>query len=262
MATSLVKTVKNGSKDSPVIFCDFDGTITQLDVTDQILTQFAHPSWREIEQEWACGSIGSQECLVRQMALVDASEEELNALIDAIPIDPGFTLFLRWLERWSFPFYVVTDGFDYVVRRVLRRAGINGRLQNGVNLFASMMKVAGRRTEISFPFLSPSCQHGCATCKREIMRRVAPGHSPIIFIGDGLSDRFAIEEADLIFAKRSLLAYCRKHGTACLPFETFDDVVAALENFVESGKPGGSRKMGEPAAAVAVRRPRGPAMAR
>ena len=36
---------------TPIVFCDFDGTITQLDVTDQILSQLAHPSWREIEQQ-------------------------------------------------------------------------------------------------------------------------------------------------------------------------------------------------------------------
>ena len=42
---------------SPIVFCDFDGTITQVDVTDQILDQFAHPSWREIEQEWVLGRL-------------------------------------------------------------------------------------------------------------------------------------------------------------------------------------------------------------
>ena len=72
---------------NPVVFCDFDGTITQLDVTDQILTQLAHPSWREIEQEWMQGLIGSRECLERQIALVDAPAEELHAVIDAVAID-------------------------------------------------------------------------------------------------------------------------------------------------------------------------------
>ena len=62
----------------PVVFCDFDGTITQVDVTDQILAQLAHPSWREIEQEWMLGLIGSRECLERQIALVDAPVEELH----------------------------------------------------------------------------------------------------------------------------------------------------------------------------------------
>lgn len=135
----------------PVVFSDFDGTITQIDVTDHILTQLAHPSWREIEQEWVCGSIGSRECLERQMALVDASAAELNVLIDSIPVDASFASFQRLVERQHLDFYVVSDGFDYVIRRVLRRAGINGHLRNGTHLFASALRVEGRRLLASFP---------------------------------------------------------------------------------------------------------------
>jgi 2-hydroxy-3-keto-5-methylthiopentenyl-1-phosphate phosphatase len=58
---------------------------------------------------------------------------------------------------------------------------------------------------------------------------VAPEQHPVIFIGDGLSDRFALERADLIFAKRQLLAFCREKGVSCHPFETFRDVEVILE---------------------------------
>ena len=215
------------------MFCDFDGTITQVDVTDEILTELANPSWREIEQEWACGSIGSRECLERQLALVDASAEELDTLIDTIPVDSGFSRFLAWTEKARLPFYVVSDGFDYVVRRVLKRAGVNGQLRNGTHLFASSLAVEGRRVTASFPHTANGCAHGCATCKAEIMRRLGRGRKPVIFAGDGLSDRFAVEEADIVFAKRQLLVYCHKQGIACRPFETFDDIQAALSEILE-----------------------------
>ena len=84
---------------TPVVFCDFDGTITQLDVTDQILSQLAHPSWREIEQQWMQGLIGSRECLGRQIALVDAPVEELHAVIDAIAIDAEFKAFCKFARK-------------------------------------------------------------------------------------------------------------------------------------------------------------------
>lgn len=216
----------------PVVFCDFDGTITQLDVTDQILTQLAHPSWREVEQEWACGSIGSRECLERQMALVEASASELNALIDAVPIDRYFSRFVRWIERHDLPFYVLSDGFDYVIRRVLRRAGINGYLRNGTHLFASTLRVEGRRLRTSFPHSALPCAHGCATCKAEIMQRFGGDRAPVVFVGDGLSDRFAVREADLILAKRPLAAYCRENRIACQPFETFAEVESALKKLI------------------------------
>jgi len=228
MATRSGATAPKASPLKPIMFCDFDGTITRVDVTDEILTQLANPSWREIEQEWACGSIGSRECLERQLALVDASAEELDALIDTIPVDPDFSQFLQWTETSKLPFYVVSDGFDYVVRRVLKRAGLNGQLHNGTHLFASSLAVEGRRVKASFPHTANGCAHGCATCKAEIMRRLSQGRKPVIFAGDGLSDRFAVEEADIVFAKRQLLVYCRKRGIACRPFETFADIQGSL----------------------------------
>jgi 2-hydroxy-3-keto-5-methylthiopentenyl-1-phosphate phosphatase len=217
---------------TPIIVSDFDGTITQVDVTDLVLTELAHPSWREIEQEWARGQIGSRECLQRQIALVAASTKELNTLVDTVAVDPHFSEFLRAVERHALPFYVVSDGFDLIIRRVLKKAGRDGPLRNGAHMFSSALKVRGRRLEPSFPYAGPPCTHDCATCKVEIIRRLRRGRSPVIFIGDGLSDRFAAREADVVFAKRQLLAHCRDNGIACLPFETFADIEEEIERWM------------------------------
>ena len=212
---------------SPVIFCDFDGTITQLDVTDQILTQLAHPSWREIEQEWMMGLIGSRECLERQIALVDAPVEELHAVVDEVPIDPDFKAFCQYSRKNRLPLYILSDGFDYVIRRVLKRAGVDRQFRS--SLFASGLRVEGRRLFPSFPHSPEPCSHGCATCKEGLIRRLRDGRQPVIFVGDGMSDRFAVEVADLVFAKRHLLAHCRENGIACHAFETFKDLQVTLE---------------------------------
>lgn len=227
---------ETSSEIAPIIFCDFDGTITDTDVTDEILTQLAHPSWREVEQAWVQGLMGSRECLERQMALVETTEKELNALIDSIGVDPHFPGFYRFVRKHDVPFYVVSDGFDHVIRRVLRHAGVNGELRNGSHLFASALHFEGRRLGASFPNSIPPCGHGCATCKPRIMRQLARGHRPIIYIGDGLSDRFAVDEADVIFAKRQLLFHCRERGAGCHPFETFADVQSVLDEYLKSRK--------------------------
>jgi 2,3-diketo-5-methylthio-1-phosphopentane phosphatase len=219
----------------PIVFCDFDGTITPLDVTDQILAQLAHPSWREVEQEWVRGLIGSRECLERQMALVETSAKELDALIDSIPIDPDFSAFYRFTQKRGLPFYVVSDGFDYFIRRILKRSGVDGQLRNGTHLFSSSLQVQGRRLIASFPHSAVPCEHGCATCKAAIIRRLGAGRRPIIFIGDGLSDRFAVEESHVVFAKRQLSAYCREKGIACRPFETFAEIQQPLGKLLGSG---------------------------
>ncbi|HEV2494354.1 MAG TPA: MtnX-like HAD-IB family phosphatase [Terriglobia bacterium] len=216
------------SEPRPIIFSDFDGTITQIDVTDAILEQLADPAWHAVEDEWTRGEIGSRECLARQMALVHASRPELDALIDAIPVDPGFAAFYRFTEARALPFYVLSDGFDYVIRRVLRRTGVDGILRNGRHLFSSALQVRAGKLTPSFPHPRAGCEHGCATCKPRIMRRLSRGHHPVVFIGDGFSDCFAVHAADVVFAKDKLLAYCHEHGIAAEPFETFADVQARL----------------------------------
>jgi 2-hydroxy-3-keto-5-methylthiopentenyl-1-phosphate phosphatase len=217
----------NGNS-SPIVFSDFDGTISLVDVTDEILTQFADPSWREVEEVWVRGEIGSQECLQRQMALVKAAAAEIDALIDAVPIDPGFADFYRFTLRHQLPFYILSDGFDYVISRVLQRAGADGELRNGKHLFSSSLRPAAGGVEISFPHRNLGCPHGCATCKAAIIQRLKGAHRPVVFVGDGLSDRFGVEVADIVFAKRQLLDYCRKRGLAHTPFETFAEVQAGI----------------------------------
>ena len=212
----------------PIIFSDFDGTITQIDVTDAILEQFADPAWHAVEDEWTRGEIGSRECLERQMALVHTSRQKLDALIDSIPVDSDFPAFYRFTEAHALPFYVLSDGFDYVIRRVLRRMGVDGTLRNGRHLFSSALQVRGGKLTTSFPHPRAGCEHGCATCKPRIMRRLSRERHPVVFIGDGQSDCFAVHAADLVFAKDKLLAYCHEHGIAAEPFETFADVEARL----------------------------------
>jgi 2-hydroxy-3-keto-5-methylthiopentenyl-1-phosphate phosphatase len=218
----------------PTIFSDFDGTISQVDVIDLVLTQLAHPSWREVEQEWSRGQIGSRECLERQMALVDASAKELNALVDSVPLDPHFASFYRWVKKRELPFYVVSDGFDLIIRRVLKNTGFTGPLNNGTQLFSSSLKIRGRRVESSFPYSGPPCEHDCATCKLEVIRRMRGSGSPVIFIGDGLSDRFAAQAADVVFAKRQLLSYCRENDIICQPFENFAEIETQINALMQS----------------------------
>jgi 2,3-diketo-5-methylthio-1-phosphopentane phosphatase len=176
------------------------------------------------------GLIGSRECLERQIALVNAPAEELHAIIDAAAVDREFPAFCKFARKKRLPLYIVSDGFDYVIRRILKRAGLGRHFRS--NLFASALRVEGRRLTPSFPHSPEPCLHGCATCKAALIRRLREGRQPVIFVGDGMSDRFAVEVADVVFAKRHLLAHCRENGIACHPFETFKDVQVTIEKLM------------------------------
>lgn len=216
----------------PIVFCDFDGTISLADVTDTILARFADPSWREIESLWRDGVIGSQECLARQLALVRATKEELNSLIDEAPVDPGFAGFVRYVRKRRVPFAVTSDGLDIVIRRVLARSGFHSGPRNGIHFFSASARWRRGRLTVSFPHAAASCTHGCATCKPAILEGQRGDHWPVIYVGDGFSDRHAVKQADFVFARQPLLDLCRESGIPSSPLETFADVTRALAGWL------------------------------
>src|ERR1700681_4641617 len=110
---------------SPTVFLDFDGTITLRDATDAILDAFADPAWLQIEDAWLSGQIGSRECMAAQMALVTATQDQVDCLLDGIGVDPGFATLLDACAARAAPVHIVSDGFDYCIRRILERPSLN-----------------------------------------------------------------------------------------------------------------------------------------
>ena len=217
------------------VFLDFDGTVSRGDVVDTILETYADPAWRQVEQDWQAGRIGSRECLRQQMALVRASEDEMNALLDRVELDGGFVGLLEMCVRHGVPVHIVSDGFDYCIQRILRRAGPDiERLLSAVRVCASHLEPCGdRQWRVDFPFFTEMCVHGCATCKPAAMSFLgADDRGPNVFVGDGLSDRYAASAADEVFAKDALASYCRQEAIACRRYKDLRQVASSLEKML------------------------------
>jgi 2-hydroxy-3-keto-5-methylthiopentenyl-1-phosphate phosphatase len=221
---------------TPVVFLDFDGTITRRDVVDVILETYADERWIEIEKQWRAGRIGSRACLRAQMALVRATREQLDALVDSIEVDLGLAPLLETCARRRLQVNVVSDGFDYCIRRVLERPRLGlKRLLSGVRVCASRLEVDARRgLWLSFPYFRQPCEHGCATCKPAVMGMLNGAGAPSVFVGDGLSDRYAAACADIVFAKNSLAVYCREEGIEHVAYENLSHVAARLDEMLDS----------------------------
>jgi 2-hydroxy-3-keto-5-methylthiopentenyl-1-phosphate phosphatase len=132
-------------------------------------------------------------------------------LLDSIEVDEGFALLLDTRAAGGISVHIVSDGFDYCIRRIISRPrlGLGSRLE-GVRVFASRLEPDGRRGRADFPHPRESCVHGCATCKPSVMAMLEREGRTSVFAGDGLSDRYAAAAADLVFAKGALAAHCRE----------------------------------------------------
>jgi 2-hydroxy-3-keto-5-methylthiopentenyl-1-phosphate phosphatase len=204
------------------ISCDFDGTITCDDTVQAMLTRFAGPQWLEIEAEWVDGRIGARVCLERQTELLRVTPAELDAWVDQRAVDPHAQAFFAECARLGLEVRIVSDGYDWVIRRVMARLG----LQN-LPVFANrLVSSGGDRWTLQSPFAAEGCASG--TCKCAIVSKTQPR----LHIGDGRSDMCVSDICEVVFAKASLLATRTARGLSSKPFTSFADIQTCLPALV------------------------------
>jgi 2,3-diketo-5-methylthio-1-phosphopentane phosphatase len=210
------------------IFADFDGTITLDDTTDAILRQFASDEWEKVEARWLTGLIGSRQCLVEQVALIQAEEAVIDRFASQFTIDPYFPKFVDACARFDLPLTIVSDGFDRIVRSTLNRYGL-GTLPIKANCLHHR---GGGRWALDFPNGQSSCRSLSGTCKCAVSRFASAGlgddRDLRLLIGDGRSDHCLADDADFVFAKAGLKKYCRLRNIPHRPFHSFAEVCGLL----------------------------------
>jgi len=209
------------------VFVDFDGTIATEDTTDLLLERFADPRWRDIEEEWTAGRIGSRECMVRQIALVRATPADLDRFLSGIEIDPAFPRFVRVCRQLGFPLTVLSDGLDYSVRAVLGRAGLE--LDTRAN---RLTWLGSDRWSLSFPHARGDCIALAGNCKCQFAD--AEAIEARILVGDGRSDFCFAGRADLVLAKGALLDHCARSGHPHIAFADFREASELLLTWIDS----------------------------
>lgn len=221
------------------VFVDFDGTIVPCDATDLIFESFALDSWRDVEREWQSGQIGSRECMTRQVALLRASTSQMDAKIEEIVVDKGFSTFVAECARLGIDMTVVSDGFDFVIERVLRRAG-----HPNLRIRANRLEHAGGdRWRVAFPHSRSDCKVLAGNCKCSFTEPHAK--SVKVVIGDGRSDFCVAGRADLVFAKGTLLKLCQANGTTHFAYNDFFTVTRHFGSWIKNMP---ERQLGTPAA--------------
>ena len=214
------------------IFCDFDGTIAINDVGNELFNQFASPEWLTAVQEWKDGKISSKECLERECAVTTLSREDLKAFCDRNPIDPTFRQFAEYCREKRYPIEILSDGMDTYIDGILARESLDWIPVRS----NKMVFVDSTHIRPEFPYWEHTCGV-CGNCKGYHLRNARDGESILIYIGDGLSDRCGVKEADITFAKDELIDFCRENGYNYIVYRNFRDVLIILKSFEKEGIP-------------------------
>lgn len=212
--------------------CDFDGTISLVDVTDSLLERFGQTGWQDLEAAWERGDIGSRDCMRGQIALLDMSEQELAAHLDTIAIDPFFVDFVRTAQSLGLPVEVISDGMDRVIRNILQRHGL-GDLPVSAN---HLVQVGDRRWALESPYAKASCTRASGTCKCACLAVHHNDGAAVLFVGDSTSDFCVSGKADFVFAKSRLIDYCKAERIPFAPIADFGVALALLADVIEPAR--------------------------
>ena len=194
------------------VLCDFDGTITKTDVGHQIYTKFGDDQWREVNESWRRGEISSKDCLIGEYSFMSASEQEVREYVLEMEIDLGFLDLVKTCRDNDIPIAIASDGFDFYIHTILEKYGLSD-----LEVFCNEMQFNGRKVELSFPYYDQGCGI-CGNCKKLHVQRFKEAERKVIYIGDGLSDRFAARASDVIFAKSELMKYLVENGVDFIQF--------------------------------------------
>jgi len=211
------------------IFIDFDGTITKNDVGEEIFRRNLHEDIvNEIVKELVTDKISSRVCWERlcELSLIK-DKNGFDDLILSQEIDPTLHRFVEYCEANNFQLYVLSDGFDYYIDKILKRENLSH-----LKVFSNKLILTddGKLTP-SFPYYNADCRSS-ANCKRNHIIENSGEEDYSVFIGDGNSDNDAIQYVDFIFAKDDLLKFCEVQRITYFPFKDFNDVIVRLNELV------------------------------
>jgi 2,3-diketo-5-methylthio-1-phosphopentane phosphatase len=208
------------------VYFDFDNTVTDFDVLDEIIQRFSvNEDWKLAEAAWAAGSIGSRDCLARQLAQVRVSADALRDYLRPIRIDPAFAPILALLRSRGLEPVILSDSFTPVISAILENNGVAGLV-----IFANELRLEGDVPVVAFPYFNSICSTA-ANCKTShLFRRQRPAGTRKIYVGDGQSDICPAGFCEILFAKGRLFRhYSALRRENCFPFENLSTVLSHLQ---------------------------------
>ncbi len=201
------------------VVVDFDGTITEVDLLDQIARHFGNPAvYQEVEDGLHAGTITLRECITREFEPVTAPLDEVVVwVLERSRIRPGFRDLVALAHERGWGLVVLSSGFVELIEPVLAQEGVDVELRaNRVEPLPSGWRVVWRDETV------------CPECGEACKRSALPEDGEVVYVGDGISDRCAALASDRIFATRGLARYLDERGVSYERFDDFFDVAAAL----------------------------------
>ncbi|MGD2064992.1 MAG: MtnX-like HAD-IB family phosphatase [Dehalococcoidia bacterium] len=206
-----------------LVQCDFDGTVTEEDVSFFLLDTFAEGDWRRLLREYKDRKISVGEFNTRAFAMV---KNDKAALLEEVRVKTkvraGFQELVSYCQKKGLRLVIVSNGLDFYIRAVLKDLGLE-------NIEVHAAQASFHPEGMKVQYVGPDgriLEDGFK--ESHIKSFLALGYR-IIYVGNGDSDFPPAKYAYYVFATGDLLAYCRENNLKHKPFDNFFDIVRHID---------------------------------
>ncbi|WP_433749168.1 2-hydroxy-3-keto-5-methylthiopentenyl-1-phosphate phosphatase [Falsibacillus pallidus] len=208
-----------------IVFCDFDGTVTENDNIISIMKKFAPDEWIGLKDAVLAQEISIQEGVGKMFSLLPShlKQDIISYLEQSVQIRTGFQEFLQFCSERDIPVYIVSGGMDFFVHPLLKEFdSISG-------IYCNQADFDRERIRIDWPHTcGDECSGECGCCKPTIINQLSTEEDFKIVIGDSITDLKAALAADFVIARDFLAEKCEEHAIPHETFDTFHDCASIL----------------------------------
>lgn len=206
-----------------LILCDFDDTIVLDNLSRALLTAFAPPDWRAIEDSYQRGEITVEKSNQLQWANMTTGRKELQEYIRSrAVVREGFLEFAGYCRGYDIRLAVLSNGLDLYILPVLAQMDLED-----MELYCGSTEF--REKGVGIRYLGPSGTEIADGFKMAWIEHFLSLGFQVTYIGDGQSDIGPAMRADRVFARSTLAEHLQSTQHPYSHFETFYDVIDAIK---------------------------------
>ncbi len=207
-----------------MVQCDFDGTVTERDVSFMLLDAFADGDWRQWEDRHGAGTITVGRFNQEVFSMVHASRRQmLDYMKERVTIRSGFEKWVAHCRSNRVRLVIVSNGLRFYIEQILGGLGL---ADVEVHAAEADFLPGGLRVR----YVGPDGTVLDDGFKEAYVDYLLRGGGRLTYIGDGGSDLRPARLCHRVFATGRLLDLCRRDGIECTSFADFNDITVAMES--------------------------------
>jgi len=211
------------TKAKTLVQSDFDGTITEEDISFMILDEFAQGDWRKLLNQYRQGKITVGEFNRGTFLMVKEGRTKLvNYAKEKGKLRPGFKKLVEYCRDRDFRFVITSNGLDFYIEALLNREGLSD-----IEFHAA--STSFDNGTLSASYIGPDGKEVVKGFKQSFTAKYIEEGYRIIYIGNGPSDVAPAKLAYRAFATGPMIEKCLKQKINYIPFTELEDIIKELK---------------------------------